>query len=149
MSLLDALQEANNTVGGIKGLSFISLEHDVSILVDSFEFMDWPRNIVAPPIITGTLKNNRAKEFVTITGFMVTRINQDTTDYRTVQIEPDFIAPMRAAARKFIIALLNTDLTDSEVEDVSYNITSQYRWLTNHLFGVTYSLRWPVRSGLC
>ena len=148
MSLLDALQEANQ-IDGIKGLSFINLEHEHAILVDSFEFLDWPRNIVAPPIITGILKNNRAKEIVTITGFMVTRINQDTNDYRSVQIEPDFIAPMRAAARKFIIGLANSELTDPEVEDISYTITSQYRWLANHLFGVYYTCRLPVRHKLC
>lgn len=149
MSLLDALQEANNTVGGIKGLSFINLEHEHSILVESFEFLDWPRNIVAPPSVRGILKNNRAKEIIIISGFMVTRINQDTNDYRSVKIEPDFIAPMREAARKFIIAVANSDLTDPEVEDISYTIDSQYRWLANHLFGVTYSMRWPIRKGVC
>lgn len=148
MSLLEALQEANQ-IDGIKGLSFINLEHEHAILVDSFEFLDWPRNIVSPPIIQGVLKSNRSKEIVIINGFMVTRINQDTNDYRSVQIEPDFIAPMRQAARKFIIGLANSDLTDPEVEDISFTIKSQYRWLANHLFGVYYTMRWPVRRGVC
>lgn len=149
MSLLEALQEANNAVDGIKGLSFINLEHEHSILVESFEYLDWPRNIVAPPSVRGTLKNNRSKEIIPISGFMVTRINQDTNDYRSVQIEPEFIAPMRNAARKFIISLANSDLTDPEVEDITFTIDSQYRWLANHLFGVVYSMRWPIRKGLC
>lgn len=76
---------------------------------------------------------------------MVTRINQDTNDYRSVKIEPDYIAPMRAAARTFLRKLTESDLTNPEVGDISYRIGSEYQWLSTHLFGVFYTMRWPVR----
>lgn len=148
MTLLQALEEANNTVKGIKGLSFANLQEFASFQ-DSFNFQDWPRNIVVPIVLDGTLKNNRSNEFINLQGWMVTRINQDTNDYRSVKIEPDYIAPMRAAARKFIIALADSDITNPEVEDISYRIGSEYQWLHTHLFGVFYTMRWPVRSNIC
>ena len=147
MTLLEALQEANQ-ITGIKGLSFANLQEFASFQ-DSFNFQDWPRNIVVPIVLDGTLKSNRSDEFINIQGWMVTRINQDTNDYRSVKIEPDFITPMRAAARKFIRNLAESDLTNPEVEDISYRIGSEYQWLHSHLFGVFYTMRWPVRAGIC
>ena len=147
-TLLESLQEANNAVKGIKGLSFANLQEFASFQ-DSFNFNDWPRNIVLPPDLSGSLLNGYTKEIVRIQGWMVTRINQDTNDYRSVKIEPDFIAPMREAARKFITQLINSDLTDAEAKGVSYRIQSEYQWLHSHLFGVFYSLDWPVRRGAC
>jgi hypothetical protein len=147
MSLLEALQEANN-IPGIKGLSFAQLQEFASFQ-DSFNFEDWPRNIVVPIVLDGTLSSNRAVEIIRVEGWMVTRINQDTNDYRSVKIEPDYIAPMRAAARKFIVALADSDLTDPQSENISYHIESEYQWLHTHLFGVFYTMRWPVRSNVC
>ena len=148
ITLLEALQEANSATPGIKGLSFANIQEFASFQ-DSFNFQDYPRNVVVPIVLDGVLKNNRANEFINVQGWMITRINQDTNDYRSVKIEPDFIAPMRAAARKFIIALANSDLTNPEIEDISYRIGSEYQWLHSHLFGVHYTMRWPVRMGIC
>lgn len=148
LTLLETLKEANDSIKGVKGLSFANLQEFASFQ-DSFNFQDWPRNIVVPIVLDGVLKSNRSHEFINLQGWMVTRINKDTNDYRSVQIEPDFIAPMRAAARKFIIALANSDLTNPEVEDISYRIGSEYQWLHSHLFGVYYTMRWPVRSKVC
>jgi hypothetical protein len=148
MSLLEALEEANNATPGIKGLSFANLQEFASFQ-DSFNFVDWPRNVVVPIVLDGTLISGRANEIINLQGWMVTRIDQDTNDYRSVKIEPDYIAPMRAAARKFIRNIANSDLTNPEVENISYRIGSEYQWLHSHLFGVFYTMRWPVRSNVC
>lgn len=151
MTLLQALEEANQTVKGIKGLTFANIQ-EFNSFQDSFNFQDWPRNIVVPIVLDGSIggpRVTRITEIVRIQGWMVTRINQDTNDYRSVKIEPDFIAPMRAAARKFIIALSNSDITDAETTTISYRIGSEYQWLHSHLFGVHYTMNWPVRAGIC
>jgi hypothetical protein len=145
MSLLEALQEANN-IPGIKGLSFAQLQEFASFQ-DSFNFEDWPRNIVVPIVLDGTLSvSPRPDEIINLQGWMVTRINQDTNDYRSVKIEPDYIAPMRAAARQFMYNLVSSDLTNPEAQNITYRIGSEYQWLHTHLFGVFYTMRWPVRS---
>lgn len=148
MTLLEALTEANNGIPGVKGLSFANIQEFASFQ-DSFNFQDYPRNVIVPIVLDGTIAGNRTKEVINLQGWMITRINQDTNDYRSVKIEPDVIAPMRAAARKFIIAVANSDLTDPEVENISYRIGSEYQWLHSHLFGVFYTMRWPVYGKLC
>lgn len=148
MTLLEALEEANNSIQGVKGLSFANIQ-EFNSFQDSFNFQDWPRNIIVPPDLTGTVLDYRVKEVIKIQGWMVRRINEDTNDYRSVKIEPDTIAPMRAAARKFVLALINSDLTDAEAKNISYRIQSEYQWLSSHLFGVFYHLDWPVRANVC
>lgn len=146
MTLLQALEDANSAVKGIKGLTFANIQ-EFNSFVDSFKFPDWPRNIVVPIVLDGTFKEGDARphEFINLQGWMVTRINQDTNDYRSAKIEPDYIAPMRAAARLFLTKLVESDLTNPEVKDISYRIGSEYQWLSTHLFGVFYTMRWPVR----
>jgi hypothetical protein len=146
LTLLEALQEANSAVKGIKGLSFANIQ-EFNSFTDSFNFNDWPRNVVVPIVLDGTFREGdpRPHEIINLQGWMVTRINQDTNDYRSVKIEPDYIAPMRAAARTFLRKLTESDLTNPEVGDISYRIGSEYQWLSTHLFGVFYTMRWPVR----
>lgn len=56
---------------------------------------------------------------------------------------------MRELAEKFLVSVINSDLTDSEVEDVSYSITPEYMFLAAHLFGVSYTINWPVSGTIC
>lgn len=147
MTVLQALEEANQ-IPGIKGLSFASLQ-EFNSFKDSFNFLDWPRNIMAPFALDGTVEPHRTSEIIIVEGFMLTRINEDTNDFRSVKIEPDFIEPMRKAARKFILGLVNSDLTNPQVSNINYRIFPQYQFMDAHLFGVQYWLRWPVNGKLC
>lgn len=147
ITVLQALEEANN-IPGIKGLSFASLQ-EFNSFKDSFNFLDWPRNVVVPIALDGTVQPNRTSEILNIQGWMITRLNEDTNDFRSLKIEPDYIEPMRKAARKFILGLINTELTDPQVPNISYRIVPEYMWTDTHLFGVSYSLRWPINGRLC
>lgn len=147
MTVLEALKEAND-IPGIKGLSFASLQ-EFNSFKDSFNFQDWPRNVVLPLRLTGTVEPNRTAEVILVQGWMITRINQDTNDYRSVQIEPDYIEPMRKAARQFILGLINSDLTNPQVPNIGYSIDPEYMFTDAHLFGVSYQLRWPINGRLC
>lgn len=147
ISVLQALEQAND-IPGIKGLSFASLQ-EFNSFKDSFNFLDWPRNIVVPIPLDGTIEPNRTAEILNIQGWMMTRLNEDTNDFRSVKIEPDYIDPMRRAARKFILGLVNSDLTNPQVANIGYRIVPEYMWLDAHLFGVSYTLRWPINGKLC
>ncbi len=147
MTVLEALTEANN-IHYIKGLSFAALA-EFNSFKDSFTFNDWPRNVVVPIPLDGTVQPSRTSEQLLIQGWMLTRINEDTNDYRSIKIEPDYIEPMRKAARTFILNLINTDLTDPQVTNINYRIVPEYKFTDAHLFGVSYQLRWPINGKLC
>lgn len=147
MSILDAIEEAN-TNAGIKHLSFAQLQ-EFNAFKDSFTFLEYPRNVVVPYALRGVIKNNRKKKIIPLQGWVLTRLRQDTNDFRSLEIEPDYIQPMRALAEKFIVQLLETDVTDSEQEDVSYSINPEYMFLDAHLFGVSYTVNWPVHGKIC
>src|SRR5688572_22492627 len=133
MTILEQL-EAANKIQGIKGLSFASIQ-EFNAFKESFNFLDYPRNIVVPIVLDGTFQNVRSSEIVLIQGWMITRLNQDTNDFRSVKIEPDFIDPMRRAARTFMRNLVFSELTDNQVIPVSYRIAPEYMWTDAHLFG--------------
>lgn len=147
MSILEELQEANKAAK-VKDLSFANLQ-EFNSFMDSFTFLEYPRNIVVPFSLNGTFVANRVKDVIPLQGWMITRIKEDTNDWRSVKLEPDYIAPMRSLARKFLIHLLNSDITDPEVANVSYSITPEYMFLSSHLFGVSYRMNWPVAGKLC
>lgn len=147
MTILETIQEAT-TAAGFKGLSFANLQ-EFNSFMDSFTFNEYPRNIVVPFGLRGIVKNNRKKKTIRIQGWAMLRIREDTNDWRSVKLEPDYIQPMRAMAEKFILNLITSELTDSEIEDVRYNIDPEYMFLPAHLFGVSYWVEWPVTAKIC
>lgn len=149
MSVLTALQTAN-TQAGITGLSFANLQ-EFNSFMDSFNFTDYPRNIVVPFDLDGEFLNNRAKTTILIRGWILTRINQDTNDWRSLDLESLYIDPMRTLAMKFIKSLLNSEeiTIDPEVERVRFHVKPEYMFLHAHLFGVSYSVNLPGVDRVC
>lgn len=147
MTILEAIQEANINAK-VKHLSFANLQ-EFNSFMDTFNELEYPHNVVVPFSLNGTFLNNRVKDVVILQGWMLTRLQEDTNDWRSVKLEPDYISPMRVLAKKFLINLLNSDLTDSEVENVTYSIRAEYMFLSAHLFGVSYTMNWPINSKIC
>jgi hypothetical protein len=147
MSILDTLLEANNTAK-IKKLSFANLQ-EFNSFHDSFTFLEYPINVVIPFNITGRILNNRVKKILIVEGYIFTRVNQDTNDARSPEMERDFIAPMRVLAEKFILSLSNSDLIDAEVEPINYTIRREQMYLASHLAGVYYRVDLPILGRVC
>lgn len=149
MTILEAIQEAHAAAGiAPASLAFAQLQ-EFNSFMDSFQFSDYPVNVVVPVGIRGTFMNNRVKDIATVRGWMLTRISEDTNNFRSVQIEPVYINPMRVLAKRFLRQLLETDIIDPEVEPVTYTIDPEYMFLTAHLFGVSYSISLPLRDNVC
>jgi hypothetical protein len=147
VTILEAIQEANTATKN-KGLSFANLQ-EFNAFHDSFTHLEYPRNVVVPFAFNGTFLSNRSADIIVLQGWMLTRLKQDTNDWRSVDLEIDYIAPMRAMARKFLINVVNSDLTNPEVTNVTYSIRPEYMFLSSHLFGVSYQMNWPINSKFC
>ena len=117
--------------------------------MDSFTFSDWPRNIVVPPVINGVFRGIKGAETLVLRGWVLRRIPQDTNDWRSVKLEPDYIDPMRVLARKFIRRMLDSEIVDTDREEASYTITPEYMFLNQHLFGVSYQAQIPIMKNAC
>jgi hypothetical protein len=149
MTILEAIKQAN-TAAEIPNFSFANLQSFNSFHVDSFNYEDWPRNVVAPFTIQGTFDGGpHTSETLIIEGFIVRRINQDTNDWRHESVEPDFIEPMRVMARKFIRKLLDSDIVDPQRNAAGYTIQAEYMLLNSHLFGVGYRAQIPIMKNVC
>lgn len=148
MTILEAIQQATTEIKDIKGLSFANLQ-EFNAFMDSFTFNDWPRNIVVPPDIDGTFDGIRAGETLILRGWILRRINEDTNDWRSVKLEPDYIEPMRVLARKFIRRMLDSGIIDPQREEARYSIKAEYMFLSKHLFGVSYQASIPIMKNVC
>ena len=147
MTILQAIQEAN-TAAGIKNLAFADLT-EFNSFKDGFNELDYPINVVVPFTVNSLFLNNRIKDSVLIRGWVLTRLREDTNDFRRIKIEPDYINPMRIAAKKFVRRLLDSEVIDSEVEGVNASFVPEYQFLDAHLFGVSYSFTLPTKSHIC
>lgn len=147
MSILEAIQEANADIA-VRGLTFANLQ-EWNSFADSFTFEEYPRNIVVPFTVNSIYLDNRIKDTAIIQGWMITRIDEDTNDWRSVLLEPKYMDPMRQLAKKFIRRLLDTDIIDPEVQNVSARFVPEYMWLSKHLFGVSYTVNLPLVSRIC
>ena len=146
-TVLQAIQEAN-TSAGITTLSYANSQ-EFKAFMDKFAFTDYPVNLVLPFTESGVFINRGNKDVVTITGYVWKRVPEDGNDWRTMAVETSYINPMRILAKKFIRALLNTDIVDAEVESVSYTTTPEYAETSGHLFGVRYTVQLPTNINVC
>lgn len=146
-TILQAIQ-LSTTDAGIKNLSFANLQ-EFNAFHDSFQFEDWPRNVVVPPGITGTFNGIKGAEVLILRGWVLRRINEDTNDWRSVQIEELYTSPMRELARKFIRRMLDSEIVDTERDAATYRIDPEYMFLHSHLFGVSYQASIPIMKNVC
>lgn len=143
MTFLDAIEEANNKAG-IYNLSFANIK-EFNAFLDSFQFEDFPRNVVVPFDNNGRHIGAIRKGTIPLQGWVLTRITDEPLDLRSVKAEREYVRPMRALAIKFINRLLDSDVIDPEESDgVTDSIRPEYAFLSAHLFGVSYQCNIPI-----
>lgn len=147
-TVLEALLEATDSAG-IGTFRFANITEFQSFL-DSFEYSDYPINVVIPFTSQGTTINGRRKSIVTIEGWVLRRISEDTNDFRTEAVETAYLQALRTLAIKFLLALQQTDIIDTDNNaSVRDTIRPEYAFLNAHLFGVSYSIQLPVVESAC
>lgn len=147
MTFLESLKQATDDAG-FKGLSFANLQ-EFNAFMDSFQFEEWPRNIIVPFSRNNRITGARAKRVIPLQGWALTRITEDTNDWRSVDLEPKYIQPLRDKLDTFVVSLLDHAKIDPEVEDITYNDKTEYMFLSAHLFGVSYTINLPIVGKIC
>lgn len=144
--ILTAIQAANPSECTF---SFANIQEFQSF-TDKFSFSDYPVNVVFPFDIAGTNDKNTGirKAVVTIEGFIFTRVNEDTNNYRTLTME-DVIDPLRLLAIDFIQALGASSIIDNNIQTISDTIRPVYAELPDHFFGVRYRVQLPIIQSVC
>src|SRR5687768_4529233 len=127
MTFLEGLKQATHDAG-FKGLSFANLQ-EFAAFMDSFQFEEYPRNIIVPFNRSNRITQARVKRIVTLQGWAMTRITEDTNDWRSVDLEPKYIQPLRVKLDKFVVSLLEHVNIDPEVDDIAYNDKPEYMFL--------------------
>lgn len=148
ITFLQALTEANDEIKEIRTLSFANIK-EFNSFVESFSFDDYPVNVIVPFTNNGSWVGGLRKGMIPLQGWMLTKIDADTEDFRSVQIEHAYLEPMRSLAMRFLSALLETDVIDPEVNSVSDSIKPEYAFLAQRLFGVSYTMNVPVYEHVC
>lgn len=144
MTELEVIEEANESAD-IRTFRFADIS-EFNAFMDSFNFDEYPINILVPFDNNGTWVGGRRKAVIPLQGWVLTKITEDTVNVRTQKAEHDYIAPMRTKAKKFLFAVMNSDLTDtdSQVQSITDSIRPAYAFLNQRAFGVSYRLNWPI-----
>jgi hypothetical protein len=146
MTILETIEEANESAD-IRTFRFANLQ-EFNAFMDSFSFDEYPINILVPFTDNGTWVGGRRKGVIPLQGWVLTKITEESVNIRSKSVEEHYIAPMRALAKKFIFSVINSDLTDSEVEPITDSIKPEYAFLNQRAFGVSYTMNWPFSESV-
>lgn len=148
MTVLDAIKDANDSVPEIVGFSFARID-EFNAFMKSFEYTDYPRNIIVPFQNNGTWQGGFRRGVIPIQGWIIRRIPVDRLEFRVASVEEDYMEPMRSLAKRFIKHLINSDIVDPQVDEITDTIVPEYQLLKQDLFGVSYTLNLPIIGSVC
>jgi hypothetical protein len=148
MSILDAIREANQKTEGIETFLFARID-EKNAFFSSFDSAKYPLNLIIPFPINFRIDPPLFRATVPIQGWIVRRLDMESIDFRSDQVEEEYLAPMRKIAKQFINHLVNSDIVDIDVEEVTGTILPEYRIMNDSLFGVSYTLNLPIISKVC
>lgn len=124
-------------------------ENELQAAIESFKFAEYPLLIIPPFQSNGTWTNGRRKGVLQLRGWVVTRINEDTNNYRSRSLEISTIQPMKALAMKFIKKFLASDVVDPLVPTTGDTIRGTYQFTNKHLFGAAFTVSPTIVETVC
>lgn len=147
MTVLEAARQANKDAG-IRTLSFANIQ-EFQAFMGSFTFNEYPANVLLPFTSNGVTENQIRKATIPLQGWVVTKVEIDPNNYRTEEVEAQYLEPMRNLAIKFIKNLLDSDIINPQAGPVRDTINPEYMFLNERVFGVSYKLDLPVVQNVC
>lgn len=148
-TILEAI-EAANEAAEIRTFSFADIR-EFNSFNDSFKFEEYPCHVVVPFTINGEFDQDiqSAAKVVPLSGWLLTRISEDTNDVRKVEIERKYMEPLRRQLLSYLNELRQSDIVNSEVKKITFTIRPEYHFLKDHLFGPSYTINLPLQSRVC
>lgn len=142
MTLLQAIEQAN-IAAEIRTFRFANIR-EFQAFMDTFNELEYPCHVVVPFTNNGVWLNGRRKAVVPLQGWVLTRIEEDTSNFRSREVEERYLEPMRMMCKQFLYELINSDIIDAEVNEITDTIRPEYAFLTANLFGVSYQVNIPI-----
>ncbi len=144
-TLMDAVRWANDQAG-INDLVLANISEAKKFL-ESFKAGQYPANIIEPFKQNGTLSKNTGirKAIVPLQGWVMMRTKENQIDYRSAKVEDLYIEPCRVLAARFLKKLMETDVIDLQVLNITDTINPEYFFLNQQLMGVSYTCNLPIK----
>lgn len=146
-TILQALEQAHKDAHIKTPLQFVKID-EFQAFLDSFNFDEFPVNVIVPFTNNGNRTDSRRKATVPLQGWMLVEIDDDTINVRTAKAYHDYVEPMTNLAIKFLTRLLEQDIIDAEVSNVTDSITPTFAFLSKRLFGVQYTMNIPIMENV-
>jgi hypothetical protein len=151
MTILEAIQEAHLATG-LKEANFAFARIDeFQTFIKSFTQITThdPINLILPFETRGRWVGGRHRTIAPIKGWIISKIEIPPAQYRTAAVESEYIAPRRTIAKTFLHNLVNSDIVDPEVDEITDVIKPEYMFITAKLFGVSYEINLPILEDVC
>lgn len=148
MTILQALKDANKQAGILTELKLANIQEFQSFM-NSFRFEQYPINIIVPYSTNGQDTGPQRKATLVLEGWILTQIHGDPNDYRSMELEQKYIAPMRKLAIKFLRSFYKSDVIDAEAKVITDTISPEYQFLNSLTFGVSYKANVPIVESAC
>jgi hypothetical protein len=149
MSILEALQEVNASLSRSVTLIYADL-NEANFDVDKLTNTELPVVVILPIVpVDNRGKSGVLKTTFELQAFFLNKSEKITTDYKSIEIETEVIAPMRRLAREFIFKLTEHSIIDPETAGIA-QATHQpiYSSMDANLFGVYVRCDVPVMEGI-
>ena len=146
-TILEALMEANE-IAEIRALHYADIR-EFNSFADSVTGLDVPLNLVIPTPVQYTLTQPISNGILQLEGFILTRLKEDTNDWRSPALEAEYIAPMRQLGVNFLMALMQTTIADLSKPAPTATFNREIMFLPHHFFGVSYRCSIPIKAKAC
>lgn len=149
MTILEAIQDVNTNLSRSVTLIYADL-NEANFDVDKLISSQLPILVVLPIVpVDNRGKSGVLKTTFELQAFFLNKSEKITTDYKSIEIETEVIAPMRQLAREFIFRLTQHSIIDPETDGIT-QATHQpiYSSMDANLFGVYTRCDVPVMEGI-
>lgn len=145
MNLLDVLfdcaKKANCRTVIYQNLPWQGIES----VIESYRAEEFPLMIIEQITNNGTYSSTTGMRdaVIPLTGFVVTRLKEDTVQYRMQKIEAGIVRPMGKIFKDFTRKIIASGIINP-AGTVTDSFTGAYQVTNQHLFGVSFTISLPI-----
>ena len=145
MTLLEAITEVKDSMTDIKSFHYAD-QFEINMLTDKFLESKYPFMLVLPFDVADVPRKSGALHgTVNLDIYFLTKVEAQTQDYVTSDVETEVMTTLRLLARRFAHKLNEHDIIDPEGEGITQRTyTPQYGLYDAHTFGIQLTMAVPI-----